>query len=371
MSSSGETEMGAAVSDLSTAKDALSVLSKHTKVPAERLLALSAAELHELALKIDGLDVSALAERADEIGIPQEDVAKAMEGRHATGALLELMVHKARENEAVSDAKDAKAARIEHIVGATAEPEPEPREPEPREPEPMPEPEPPKTLSFKPDPAVLKAAQEKRKAAHARAAAERAAAEAEEDSEEDEGPCPGDATSSDSEDEDEAEAEAQPEAEADASESAHHGSYADDLNARFPLSATNAYFPMYVVQGSVLRKLKRLVPHEEAQAQGLLRKVVRVEDGEKSNRVLVLAPIRKGGQEERVFDTQYYFISHRRWQLAAHARIVALRRARSVHSSHCMARGAAQARGLPFPAGRNRERMPRGDEFTLALDAPT
>ena len=121
--------MGAAVSDLSTAKDALSVLSKHTKVPAERLLALSAAELHELALKIDGLDVSALAGRAGEMGIPQEDVAKAMEGRHATGALLELMVHKARENEAVSDAKDAKAARIELIVGASAEPEP--GEPEP------------------------------------------------------------------------------------------------------------------------------------------------------------------------------------------------------------------------------------------------
>ena len=141
--------MGAAVSDLSTAKDALSVLSKHTKVPAERLLALSAAELHELALKIDGLDVSALAERADEMGIPQEDVAKAMEGRYATGALLELMVHKARENEAVSDAKDAKAARIELIVGASAEPEPVPGEPEPEPepgpgpgPEPEPEPEP-------------------------------------------------------------------------------------------------------------------------------------------------------------------------------------------------------------------------------------
>ena len=149
--------MGASVSDLNTpAKDALTMLSKHTKVPPERLLALSAAELHELALKIDGLDVVALTERAEAMGIPEADVEKAMEGSHATGAVLELMVQKVREqmevernaglmgeldsmsvlalgkkarglpgitkdavNEAVN-AVDAKAALIELIVNASA-----------------------------------------------------------------------------------------------------------------------------------------------------------------------------------------------------------------------------------------------------------
>eukprot|EP01045_Picozoa_sp_COSAG04_P029267 COSAG04_NODE_4766_length_1904_cov_1.118006_1_plen_209_part_01 len=90
-------KMGASVSDLNApAKDALTVLSKHTKVPPEELLTLSAAELHAHALKID-MDVFALAERADKMGIPEADVEKAVEGSHGAGAVLELMLRKVRE----------------------------------------------------------------------------------------------------------------------------------------------------------------------------------------------------------------------------------------------------------------------------------
>ena len=89
--------MGVAVSDLNTAKDALAVLSKHTGVPAQKLLALTAEELHACALKIDGIDVFALAERAGKMGIAEADVEKAVEGQHGAGAVLELMLHKVRE----------------------------------------------------------------------------------------------------------------------------------------------------------------------------------------------------------------------------------------------------------------------------------
>ena len=90
--------MGASVSDLNTpAKDALTVLSQHTKVPAEKLVTLSAAELHAHALKIDDMDVFALAERADKMGIPEEDVVAAMEGSTDCGAVLELMLRKVRK----------------------------------------------------------------------------------------------------------------------------------------------------------------------------------------------------------------------------------------------------------------------------------
>ena len=86
---------------------------------------------------------------------------------------------------------------------------------------------------------------------------------------------------------------------------------ADVINERFPLNPKKAYYPLYVVQGATLHKLKRMVPHEEALKAGLLRRVLRVEDGKFSNRVLILKPLKKGGKEEAVFDTHYFFISHR------------------------------------------------------------
>ena len=90
--------MGGAVSDLNTpANDALTMLSKHTKVPAEELLTLSAAELHAQAASIGDLDVFVLAERADKMGIAEADVETAMEGSHDAGAVLELMLRKVRE----------------------------------------------------------------------------------------------------------------------------------------------------------------------------------------------------------------------------------------------------------------------------------
>ena len=67
--------MGGAVSDMNTpATDALTMLSKRTKVPAEELLTLSAAELHAHAASIGDLDVFVLADRADKMGIAEADV---------------------------------------------------------------------------------------------------------------------------------------------------------------------------------------------------------------------------------------------------------------------------------------------------------
>ena len=45
---------------------------------AEELLTRSAAELHAHALKIDDLDVFALTDRAEAMGIPEEDVVAAL-----------------------------------------------------------------------------------------------------------------------------------------------------------------------------------------------------------------------------------------------------------------------------------------------------
>ena len=85
----------------------------------------------------------------------------------------------------------------------------------------------------------------------------------------------------------------------------------EEILERCPLDPASCYYPLYLVQGLTIRKMGRFIHHEEALSQGLLRKVIRVEDGKYSNRIMVLAPEKKGGKEELVFDTQMYFISHR------------------------------------------------------------
>jgi len=85
----------------------------------------------------------------------------------------------------------------------------------------------------------------------------------------------------------------------------------EELADRYPLNPTTCYYPLYIVQGLTARKISRLIPHEEALGLGLLRKVLRVEDGKFSNRVLILEPTKKGAPVERIFDTDLYFMSHR------------------------------------------------------------
>lgn len=87
--------------------------------------------------------------------------------------------------------------------------------------------------------------------------------------------------------------------------------------AAMALGIEAPHYPMYVISGTMLRKLDALVTHEEAIKAGMLRRVLRVEtEGRKSNKLLLLA--RAGSSAARVIEepeavqgSDVYFISHR------------------------------------------------------------